>query len=294
MRRVYLGKLCAYAWERTMHDVIGQTRGQRVARGVVAVAAVALPYLYVRWINHSSHVFADAEKAWLWGTAAVFTAACIAFAYHFLIEGPYQLWMQQSGSEGQSQVEYVAPGVVEMLKRAITPIELRERQGGSAERADRLAERHSLLPPPRDDGFRKHLNFLAAESAKRCPEMPIWKAVELVRQSIGDDDEHNCYPEARRQIRQAALEDRLEIWGRKEIPPNTLTAPLGASGAWSKIEPSYWTEYELNSLAASEHFEGREHTWNEAIKNTIGQRYWELRVREAHVSRLWHQREQRT
>ena len=78
-----------------MHDVIGQTRGQRIARGVVAVCAVAIPYLYVTWINHSSQAFSDAMRAWLFATAAILTAAFFAFAYHLLVEGPYQLWRKQ-------------------------------------------------------------------------------------------------------------------------------------------------------------------------------------------------------
>ncbi len=252
-----------------MHDVMGQTRGQRIARVVVGVAGVALPYLYVRWINHSSQVFSDAAKGWLIATAAVFTAACAAFAYHFLIEGPYQLYRE---TQQTPERDYLAD---ELARRKAEVV------------ADAIMPRRSAEPRFRDDGFRKHLEHLAAESAKRCPELPIWEAVEYVRQVIGDDDFQNCYPEARRQMRQAALEDRLEIWGRKEIPPITLSTPLGGSGAWSRIEPSYWAEHELNSLAIGQLFQEREHTWEEAFKNKIGHRYWELKVRRAQIERLW-------
>lgn len=148
-----------------------------------------------------------------------------------------------------------------------------------------------VIAPPRDGTPERRLKpdieNLHRETLKRCPEMPMWKAVEYVRGVIGDDNLHGCYSEARRQIRQAALENRLEIWGRKEIPPVTMSTPLGASGAWSKIEPDYWNQYELSSLAVGEHFEQRDHTWNEAFKNEVGQRYWELRVRKAQVERLW-------
>ena len=95
MRGAYLSKLCSYAWGRTMHDVIGQTQGQRVARSLVAACAVVLPYVYVRWINHSSQAFSDALRAWLWATATIMTAASLAFAYYLLFEGPYQLWMEE-------------------------------------------------------------------------------------------------------------------------------------------------------------------------------------------------------
>lgn len=97
MRRVYLKHLVCVAWQRTMHDVIGQTLGQRIARTVVALCAIGVPYLYVRWINHSSQAFSDAVRGWLFATAAILTAAFFAFAYHLLIEGPYQLWKEQDG-----------------------------------------------------------------------------------------------------------------------------------------------------------------------------------------------------
>jgi hypothetical protein len=125
------------------------------------------------------------------------------------------------------------------------------------------------------------------EEDERCPEMPIWQAVEHVRRVIGDDDSSASYPDARSQIRQAALEGRLIVWGRHEIPPEHLTAELKARSVWSKIEPDYWHNYELNRLATVDRFDDREHTWNEAFKQEIGNRYWSLRVRKKAVKRLW-------
>jgi hypothetical protein len=127
------------------------------------------------------------------------------------------------------------------------------------------------------------------EEDERCPEMPIWKAIQHVSRIIGENDS-TSYPRSRQAIRQAALEGQLVVWGRKEIPPAHLKAPQGASSVRSKIAPEYWHDYELTSYATVERFEdddNREHTWNEGFRREIGGRYWGLRVRAKTVKRLW-------
>jgi hypothetical protein len=161
------------------------------------------------------------------------------------------------------------------------------------DQATLAAARHWFRPgspgseQTRDDGLGRHMEKTFAESAKRCPELPMWKAVEHVRNVIGDDDSHGCYPKARAAIRQAALEDRLEIWGRKELPQPYVHARESGSAVWTRIAPDYWHDHELASFAISEVCQNHDHTWVEANILQKGSRYWELKVRKAQVERLW-------
>ena len=116
------------------------------------------------------------------------------------------------------------------------------------------------------------------------PEFPIWRAVEHVAKTIGDDND--CFPRVRQQLRQAASEGRIEVWGRKEIRPTHLKDERQSS-VWTPINRDYWRDYELNSLATGELFSDREHTSREGSINEVGNRYWELLVHESDTKREW-------
>jgi hypothetical protein len=116
--------------------------------------------------------------------------------------------------------------------------------------------------------------------------MPIWKAVQLAAEVVQDHDDNKCYPEARRQLRQAALEGRIDVWGQKEIPPRHLNDE-GHSVVWSKIEPSYWHDYDLSPLSTGELYEDRDHTWKEGDIVSKGNRYWNLKVRKKDIESLF-------
>jgi len=127
-----------------------------------------------------------------------------------------------------------------------------------------------------------------AEEAKRCPEMPIWKAVEYVAGIIGDSYEKDDFAETRRQLRQAAADDRIEVWGKKDIPPAHMQDERH-SAIWTPIEPTYWHAYELTPLATVDRYDDRDHTWLEELPSKRGNRYWSLRVREHQIKARWHE-----
>jgi hypothetical protein len=133
----------------------------------------------------------------------------------------------------------------------------------------------------------RRLEAEKAAEAKMCPAMPIAKAVEHVRAVIGDTNDGNCYPEARRQIRQAALEGRVEIWGRRQIPLDHMKSPLAGSEVWTSIAPEHWEEYELSAYATDPMFANQPHTQPESWRGTNLTRHWELKVREKQIRRIW-------
>jgi hypothetical protein len=125
--------------------------------------------------------------------------------------------------------------------------------------------------------------------AKRCPEMPIAAAVEHVASVVGDIDCENCYPEARRQIRQAALEERIHVWGKHEIVPDHMQAPLRSRTIWKPIEPAYWENYELAAYSTDPSTDDQPHTqMEEFISGGTFNRYWSLRVRKRQIEQRWH------
>lgn len=125
--------------------------------------------------------------------------------------------------------------------------------------------------------------------AKRCPEMPIAEAIEYVAGVIFDMAVEDCYPGARREIRQAALEARIDVWGKHEIPPQTHDAKLRARQVWRRIEPSYWENYELVAYATDNSTDDQPHTqMEEFISGGSFNRYWSLRVRKLQLRLRWH------
>lgn len=119
--------------------------------------------------------------------------------------------------------------------------------------------------------------------------MPMWQAVEYVAETIGDTDFQGCYPEARRQVRQAGLDARLEIWGKKAIPPSHLSAPLECSEVWSPIDPDYWQDFRLNSMAIGSTWDAHPHTEAEphVSQGIISGQYWALRVHKPKIEIIW-------
>ena len=264
-------------WSRAVtqswRDATGASWRNRIIQIVLLAAPLASGLAWQRMRPNSAignSFVTNAELTIISALAGFGALMVLFFLWHLAVAVPYQMWR-----EGQDTTASGGDAIFRerMLRNKWEDV------------ADVLSGR---VPQRGDDGFRRHLEHVAIESAKRCPEMPIWKAVEYVRQAVGDDDFHDCYPEARRQIRQAALEDRLEVWGRKEVAPAHLTAPQAASSVWTKIQTDYWQEHELASIAISEHADDQAHTWTEGNILKIGDRYWSLRVRQPEVERRWH------
>lgn len=242
-----------------MHDVIGQTRGQRVARGAVAVCALAIPYLYVSWINHSSQAFSDATKAWLIATAAIVTGSFLAFAYHFLIEGPFQLWKDQQ-EKLHPNAEYDAewerlnavdrrpdPPIIEALKRDWT-----DRTAASIARA---------REPKRDTHLSEALGYAAFGEWGRDFSEAFVAAFE-----------GNASDPAG-QFRQLARDSKITVWGK-----------LRTNQVYDKIPADHWAKHGIDEKAL---LDGKSATRWTDIHGSDGEEYHDLMVDKRDIEREW-------
>jgi hypothetical protein len=133
---------------------------------------------------------------------------------------------------------------------------------------------------------------IAASSAQfpkfegRAYDWPVWRAIEHVRAVIEDDDEHACYLRTQIALRQAALDRRITIFGRGEIPP---PKPAGyPSEIWTRIKPEYWENHKLTSLATSEGYSSHDHTIPDPYSPyAFGERYWSLTCNREEIEKAW-------
>jgi hypothetical protein len=121
---------------------------------------------------------------------------------------------------------------------------------------------------------------------KQCPDTPVWWAIHRIAARIGENNSAEGYPDARRQLRQAAREG-LEIWGQEQIPPIEMHDVHKHRTVWSPIPATYWQDFMLAITAANEIQEDAPHTCEEASPNTPLGRYWNLRVRKEEINRRW-------
>lgn len=126
---------------------------------------------------------------------------------------------------------------------------------------------------------------IVGKKAAQKPEKPIWEAVQYVASAIGDTNEHACYPEAIKAIRQAASDGHIEIWGRRELPPPNQRGH--ASEIWTLIPASYWADHKINSMAVGEAWQHHDHSYGEPLNIHAQDRYWELKVRMSEIEREW-------
>lgn len=121
---------------------------------------------------------------------------------------------------------------------------------------------------------------------RKCPEMPIWKAVERVRTVLADNDRENCYPATLVALRQAALDERITIWGRKENRPSGLKEESWRP-VWTAIPAGYWEDFEFTAFVTTDEYDS-EHTWNPNVAGFgRGNRYRDLKVDQAEIEREW-------
>jgi hypothetical protein len=114
--------------------------------------------------------------------------------------------------------------------------------------------------------------------------MPIWKAVEHVAKAIGDSAFDQSYPDTLIQIRQAAVDGCITLWGKLEREDKASYH----SDIWTPIEPSYWEKYRLNALATGEAYPHADHTWAEAYDpRGYQRRYYAILAGEADIKRIW-------
>jgi hypothetical protein len=127
-------------------------------------------------------------------------------------------------------------------------------------------------PPPREP--------------RKVPEMPIWQAVDHIRAVIGDNDVSNCFPATLIALRQAALNEEIEIWGRKENPPQTMKQESWRP-VWTRIPADYWEEFNFTTFVTTNEYES-EHTWNRDVPGFgRGNRYRDLKVQRTDIEKVW-------
>lgn len=125
----------------------------------------------------------------------------------------------------------------------------------------------------------------AADALDSQARIPLWKAVQHVADTLGDTDNQTGYPLTLEAIWQAALEERIEIWGKRELPAPQESG--FSSEVWTPINPMYWRTHLINSMATGDKWQEYVHTYSEPL--TIGerQRYWSLEVRPTDIQTLW-------
>ena len=118
-------------------------------------------------------------------------------------------------------------------------------------------------------------------------DMPIREAIEHIRAVIGDNDfDKSCYLETRIAIRQAALDGKISIYGKRELePPAQIDS---CSEVYAKVDSDYWADHEINSMAVGELWENYDHTNSENRNmNEYKNRYWNLRVNSQEIKDAW-------
>lgn len=113
---------------------------------------------------------------------------------------------------------------------------------------------------------------------------PIHEAIMYVARRIGENDADNCFPYARKAIRQAALDNEIAIRGRKE-----LEGKLGyCEDVHSWIERPYWSDHVLNEVASHPLSEAYDHTQASDLKTELHRnRYWTVRVNMDEIKKKW-------
>lgn len=137
------------------------------------------------------------------------------------------------------------------------------------------------------DAIRKILPIVgqATDIAKSPTQIPIWKAIDHIAKVLDDTDKRGGYPATIEVIRQAALDGRLEIWGKRELPPPM--EPGLASDEWTPINPLFWRTHQINSLASDKMSEGSLHSCSNPLVYGEQNGCWSLRVRLSDIEKIW-------
>lgn len=83
----------------------------------------------------------------------------------------------------------------------------------------------------------------------------VWKpchlAIQYIGERIGDKDSKNCFPDARRGLRQAAYNKRVAVRGKKQLSDRRMIREGEYSDIHTDIDSDYWINSEINALATS-------------------------------------------
>jgi hypothetical protein len=123
-------------------------------------------------------------------------------------------------------------------------------------------------------------------------DAPIWRAVAYVRRAINDTNHQKCYPATLTAIRQAALDGKIKLRGRREI--DVGGGPQTFSDVSSDIPAEYWKVSTIGALATSEEGWGSYPHTNPETLYAWGpkgiyekKRYADLTVNMQEIKRLW-------
>ncbi len=226
---------------------------------LLAVATVTWPQVVKEWANWA----VTPETLRLIGLAGVI----VGLAYWCLL-----LWLRQS----EPSVAVASPTVDQKTK---------------GDGSHNINNSTVVITPAHEGGIPWLTSSRRAQAAKR-PEMQISEAIAYISGVIGDKDPEHCYRRTRREVRQAACDGRIEIWGRAELPQEAKTDPEEASEIWTPIDAEYWRHFKLTEMATGELFQDREHTSPDPfVAERAKQRYWALRVDQSAIRREWYKRE---
>lgn len=119
----------------------------------------------------------------------------------------------------------------------------------------------------------------------RVYNWPIWDVISRLGQFLGEDEQADCFPETRKAMRQAALDGRILIFGKRELPaPRTGFC----SDVWTLIPPEYWQSHLLNPMATGVLWFGHDHTAAEVHSASVPKdRYWSLLLNPEEVYSKW-------
>ena len=123
------------------------------------------------------------------------------------------------------------------------------------------------------------------DALKSPAQMPLWKAVKRIANAAGDADKRGGYPATLEALRQAALEGRIEMWGRRELPPPM--EPGFSSEEWTPINPLFWRTHQINSLATDKMSEDSLHSCSNPLIYGEQNSCWSLRVRLSDIEQIW-------
>ena len=156
-----------------------------------------------------------------------------------------------------------------------------------------VAETRGWHPP----GVLHHLMTSKAKVEELWPrqqresrETPIWRAVAHVRLAINDSAHDKCYPATLTALRQAALDGKIRLRGRRELD---VRGSQTFSDVSSDIPAEYWRVSVIGPMATSHQGIGYPHTNPETVyawgpKGVYEKkRYADLTVNMQEIERLW-------
>lgn len=122
--------------------------------------------------------------------------------------------------------------------------------------------------------------------ASQIVRVPTWKAIQHVAiRCIGEAKDGNNFPRARDEIRRAAINGDVTIWGKKQIM-SWAVGQTTFESYLTEIPSGYWKTHKISAMAADESL-----NLNYASTVPIGSgatfAYADLHIRESQISEFW-------